>query len=84
MTGIGGGTVAKKASRGVSVKLPEEIVDRARIVASLLREEIQSLLTEILDPRLKELEEEALRRRLEGRPQVRRRRKAEDKGEDKA
>ena len=76
--------MAKKASRGVSVKLPEEIVDRARIVASLLREEIQSLLTEILNPRLKELEEEALRRRLEGRPQVRRRRKAEDQGEDKA
>lgn len=67
--------------RGESVRLPKDVMQSARVVASLRGEPIQDLLATILRPRLQEMELEALQRRLEGRPQVRRRKPSSGAGE---
>jgi len=73
-----GETVGKKrdpAKRGTSVKLPTYLVDQLRELAVLEKRDMQEIMEAILVPRVSEMREEALRRALEGVPQVRRRRR---------
>lgn len=56
----------ERTGRGVSVKLPEWLVDQMREVTALEKTDIQSLCTDLLAPLIAERRREALRRALEG------------------
>ena len=69
------------AKRGTSVKLPTYLVDQLRQLASLEKRDMQEIMVSILAPKVAEMRQEALRRELEGLPQVKRRRRPAGGGE---
>jgi hypothetical protein len=76
---IESGRVGRKKTRKegtTSIRLPDDLVAQARAIAGLRNVPIVEVLEDILRPRLLEQYDEAIRRASEGRPQVKRRKRA--------